>query len=82
MSKLDKVIKAGTGQQKVAAIKEQIELYKELAKIQEDLLKAQREEEKKLRTQISNHGFRVEKDGTVVNYTQRLQELNSSSLAI
>lgn len=82
MSKLDKVIKAGTGQQKVAAIKEQIELYKELAKIQEDLLRAQREEEKKLRTQISNHGFRVEKDGTVVNYTQRLQELNSSSLAI
>lgn len=75
MSKLDKVIKAGTGQQKVAAIKEQIELYKELAKIQEDLLKAQREEEKRLRTQISNHGFRVEKDGTVVNYTQRLQEL-------
>lgn len=75
MSKLDKVIKSGTGQQKVAAIKEQIELYKELAKIQEDLLKAQKEEEKRLRTQISNHGFRVEKDGTVVNYTQRLQEL-------
>lgn len=75
MAKLDKVIESGTGQQKVAAMKKQIELYKELGKQQKALYQAQKKELARLQKLISNKGFRVEDNGTVVNYTEKLKSL-------
>lgn len=75
MSKLDKIIDSGTGREKVAAIKKQIELYKELEKQQKALYEAQKKELANLQKQVSNKGFRVEANGTVANYTAKLQEL-------
>lgn len=80
LSKLDKRLKHAEGKERIKIMKEQVELYKKLHSEQQKLLTAQELEYARQVKTLAGEGFKIDSNGTITNYVEKLQELNYSSL--
>lgn len=79
---IDKKMDGAFGQERVNLLQQQIPLLKQQQKVQEDIIKGQREQNSELTKQLKSQGFTFNNLGEITNYNDKLlaMEQNVDSL--